>query len=501
MSRNRTAIIIAAIMLSLFMASMEATVIATAMPTIVGQLGGLSIYSWVFSMYMLTSTTTVPLYGKLSDVYGRRPVYTVAMGLFLVGSVLCGLSQTMMQLVIFRAIQGIGAGGVMPMAFIIIGDMFSFEERAKMQGWFSGVWGVSSIVGPLLGGFLVDSISWHWVFFVNVIPGAIAVTLFWFSWQERSREGEVRVQVDFLGAVLLTLSVIALLMGLSELGTALGSGLLVVAVLLIALLLWVESRAADPVLPLSLLKDRLFAVACAHGLFSGWSMFGSLSFVPLFVQTVLGTSATEAGTTLTPMLLGWVAASIVGSRLLLRMSYRTLAILGMSLLTIGSFLLSRAGGGISQLFLMIDMTMMGVGMGLSIPAFMISVQSSVPKRQLGTATSFLTFSRSIGGTLGVSVMGAFLASRLAAGLMGAGLDPNAVSVDSLLDPLARASGNAVDGTLMGIVGNAIAGVFIIAFIAAVLGLIATALAPRGQIGERTKQKTQDDKFTPVESGF
>ena len=501
MSRNRTAIIIAAIMLSLFMASMEATVIATAMPTIVGQLGGLSIYSWVFSMYMLTSTTTVPLYGKLSDVYGRRPVYTVAMGLFLVGSVLCGLSQTMMQLVIFRAIQGIGAGGVMPMAFIIIGDMFSFEERAKMQGWFSGVWGVSSIVGPLLGGFLVDSISWHWVFFVNVIPGAIAVTLFWFSWQERSREGEVRVQVDFLGAVLLTLSVIALLMGLSELGTTLGSGLLVVALLLIALLLWVESRAADPVLPLSLLKDRLFAVACAHGLFSGWSMFGSLSFVPLFVQTVLGTSATEAGTTLTPMLLGWVAASIVGSRLLLRMSYRTLAILGMSLLTIGSFLLSRAGGGISQLFLMIDMTLMGVGMGLSIPAFMISVQSSVPKRQLGTATSFLTFSRSIGGTLGVSVMGAFLASRLAAGLIGAGLDPNAVSVDSLLDPLARASGNAVDGTLMGIVGNAISGVFIIAFIAAALGLIATTLAPRGQIGERTKPKTKDDKFTPVESGF
>ena len=230
-------------------------------------------------------------------------------------------------------------------------------------------------------------------------------------------------------------------------------------------------------------------------------MFGSLSFVPLFVQTVLGTSATEAGTTLTPMLLGWVAASIVGSRLLLRMSYRTLAILGMSLLTIGSFLLSRAGGGISQLFLMIDMTLMGVGMGLSIPAFMISVQSSVPKRQLGTATSFLTFSRSIGGTLGVSVMGAFLASRLASGLIGAGLDPNAVSVDSLLDPLARASGNAVDGTLMGIVGNAIAGVFIIAFIAALLGLIATSLAPRSQFGESTKPKTKDDKFTPVESGF
>lgn len=501
MSRQRTIVTTVGIMLGLFMASMEATVISTAMPTIVSQLGGLAIYSWVFSVYMLASTTTVPIYGKLSDIFGRRPVFIVALGIFLVGSVLCGMAQSMEQLILFRTIQGIGAGGVMPLVFIIVGDIFSFEQRARMQGLFSGVWGVSSIVGPLLGGFLVDQISWHWVFYVNVLPGIVAALLVWFALQDRHVDKSVKPVIDYAGALLLTASVVALLLGLFELSTTWGKGLIAASVVLFAALLWVERRAVDPVLPIPLFRERLFASATGHGVLSGWSMFGSLSFVPLFVQTVLGTSATEAGTTLTPMLLGWVAASIVGSRLLLRMSYRTLAILGMSLLTIGSFLLSRAGGGISQLFLMIDMTLMGVGMGLSIPAFMISVQSSVPKRQLGTATSFLTFSRSIGGTLGVSVMGAFLASRLASGLMGAGLDPNAVSVDSLLDPLARASGNAVDGTLMGIVGNAISGVFIIAFIAAALGLIATTLAPRGQIGERTKPKTKDDKFTPVESGF
>lgn len=499
MTRNRTIIIVAAIMLSLFMASMESTVVATAMPTIVGQLGGLSIYSWVFSLYMLTSTTTVPLYGKLSDVFGRKPIYVTAMMIFLIGSVLCGLAQSMQQLVIFRAIQGIGAGGVMPMAFIIIGDIFNFEQRAKMQGFFSSVWGVSSIIGPLLGGFLVDSISWHWVFFVNVIPGAIALALFWLVWEDRDRSQDARLPIDFAGAAVLTLAIIVLLIGLSEMGTPLGNGLLIGAAALIALLLWIEFHAADPVLPIPLFKERLFAVACGHGLFSGWAMFGSLSFVPLFVQSVLGASATAAGSTLTPMLLGWVTASVVGSRLLLKMSYRLLAVAGMCLLTAGTFLVYLAGANTNQILLMAELTMMGVGMGLSIPAFMISVQSSVPKRQLGTATSSLTFSRSIGGTLGVSVMGAFLASKLASGLVAVGMDPNAVSIDSLLDPMANSGATAaMDNTLRTVLGEAIAVVFVIALIGAVLGLIVTAMAPGGQIGEITSAAEKEERFAVVE---
>ena len=404
MPRRQVITITAGVMLSLFLASMESTVVATGMPTIVSQLGGLSSYSWVFSAYMLTSTTTVPVYGKLSDIYGRKPVYAVAMGLFLLGSILCGFSQSMGQLIALRAVQGLGAGGLLPLAFIMIGDMFTFEQRARMQGVFSAVWGVSSVVGPLLGGFLVDQVSWHWIFFINVVPGLIAATLVWRAWVDQPRANGIRPAVDYAGAALLTASVVVLLLGLFELGTPIGWILLVAAALLFAILAWVEGHAADPILPLPLFRDRLFAVACLHGVLAGWAMFGSAAYVPLFVQAVLGTNATEAGATLTPLLIAWVIASIIGSRLLLTMGYRTLALIGMVLLTIGSFLMSRIGTGTSAITLVVSLSLMGIGMGLSIPAFLIAVQSTVERRLLGTATSTIQFSRSIGGVFGVSVM-------------------------------------------------------------------------------------------------
>lgn len=479
MSRQRTMVIVAGIMLSLFMASMEATVIATAMPTIVAQLGGLSIYSWAFSAYMLTSTTTVPIYGKLSDIYGRRGVYAVAMGLFLVGSVLCGMAQSMEQLIIFRGLQGIGAGGVMPLVFIIIGDIFSFEQRAKMQGFFSGVWGVSSIVGPLLGGFLVDQISWHWVFYVNLLPGVVAVALVWFAWQE-TQPHKANVQIDYAGAALLMTSVVLLLLGLSDLGSAWGWAMLATAVALFVALVVVERRAADPILPLDLFRDRLFSAAMAHGVFAGWAMFGSISFVPLFMQTVLGTSAMEAGTAITPMMLGWVLASVVGGRLLLRMSYRTLALVGMVSLTVGAFLISQAGTEATRPAIMAYLSLMGIGMGLSVPSFLIAVQSTVERRKMGTATSTLQFSRSIGGTLGVSVMGAFLATRLAAGLTALGMDPASVDLNSMMERGSDAV-VALSDQLRGVMAVSIEGVFVLAFVASALALVATTFSPAGRI--------------------
>lgn len=492
MSRQRVIIVTIGIMLSLFMASMESTVVATAMPTIVGQLGGLAIYSWVFSAFMLASTTTVPIFGKLSDIYGRRPVFAAAMVLFLLGSFLCGRATTMPQLIAFRAVQGLGAGGLMPLAFTLIGDMFSLKQRAKMQGLFSGVWGVSSIVGPLLGGFLVDQISWQWVFYINLGPGLLAATLVWLAWRDKVREpGAAAPGVDYLGAVLLTGGVVALLLGLFELGTALGWGLLALAALLLAGLVWVERRSANPILPLPLFRERLFAAACAHGVLAGWAMFGSLSFVPLFVQAVLGTSATAAGATLTPMLLGWVCASIIGSRLLLHWSYRTLALIGMSSLTLGALLMSRVNVEASQTSLMINLGLMGVGMGLSIPAFLIAVQSTVQPRELGAATSTVQFSRSIGGALGVSVMGVALSLRLAAHLAEAGLDPTQISVEALLDPIAQAATHLVlEGTLREALTGAIQRVFVIAFIAAALGLLATAFAPRGRIDQLAARRAK-----------
>lgn len=484
MSRKRIVVISAGLMLSLFLASMELTVVATAMPTIVSQLGGLASYSWVFSVYMLTSTTTVPLYGKLSDLYGRRPIYALAIGLFLVGSLLCGQAQTLTQLIAFRAVQGLGAGGLILLAFIIIGDLFTFEQRTYMQGVFSSVWGVSSLIGPLLGGFLVDHVSWHWVFYINLIPGLLAGALVWIAWRDPARDPNAPVvSVDYAGAGLLTAGVVALLLGLFDLGTAASWALLGGAAALLAGLVWVERRAADPILPLTLFRDRMFAVACLHGLLAGCAVFGSAAYVPLFAQAVLGTSATVAGAALTPQIIAWTLASIVGGRLLLRLSYRVIALIGMVLFTLGAFLMTFLTANTGYLSVVVSLAFMGLGMGLSIPAFLIAVQSTVSRRVLGVATSTLQFSRSIGGTLGVSVMGAALTLQLFSSLRAAGVDPAGLSVDSLIDPVAQAASNVVvAGELRTALAAAIQMVFVIAFISAVLGLAATAFAPRQALG-------------------
>ncbi len=489
MSRNRIILVTIGIMLSLFLASMESTVVATAMPTIVGQLGGLEHYSWVFSAFMLASTTTVPLYGKLSDLYGRRNIYLAAMALFLVGSILCGQAQNMTQLIFARSVQGIGAGGIAPLAFILIGEMFTLEQRAKMQGFFSGVWGVSSIAGPLLGGFIVDQLSWHWVFFVNIIPGLLAAGLVSFAWIDQPRN-HARPAIDYAGAALLTSSIVILLVGLMDLGTAFSWLLIGIAVVLFVLLLWVESRASDPILPISLFRqDRLFATTIAHGIFSGWALFGTISYIPLFVQSVIGTSATQAGLTITPLLLGWVMASIIGTRLLLRTGYYKLAITGTSLLFVGAVLLATVNMNTSQTLLMIYITIMGIGMGLAIPSFLIAVQTTVERRQLGTATSTIQFSRSIGGTLGVSAMGAALGMRLASNLSASGLDPKLVS--QLLDPVPGAEA-VMDSNLRFAVADAISIVFIIALAAAALALVTVLFfTPRIQLADKSSSTAED----------
>ena len=370
----------------------------------------------------------------------------------------------------------------MPLAFILIGEMFNLEQRAKMQGFFSGVWGVSSIAGPLLGGFLVDKLSWHWVFYVNLPVGLIAATLVAFAWQDQV-QSHARPAVDYAGAALLSTSVVALLLGLVEFGTSTSWILIISSIILFILLLWVESRAADPILPIPLFRDRLFATSITHGVLSGWAMFGSISFIPLFVQSVLGTSATEAGITIAPMLLGWVTASIIGTRMLLKIGYRRLAITGTALLVIGAFLMSRVDVNTSRIMLMVFVSLMGIGMGFSIPPFLIAVQTNVERRQLGTATSTMQFSRSIGGTLGVSVMGAALSARLASNLSASGLDPELVS--QLLEPLPGAQAVINEGARIA-VADAISLVFLIAFVAAGLALASTFFTPRTELKERTE---------------
>ncbi len=488
MSRQRTILITLGVMMSLFMASMEATVIATAMPGIVRDLGDIESFSWVFAIYMLTSTTTGPIFGRLSDLFGRRPVYMAAIGIFSLGSLLCGLAMTMPQLIIARAIQGVGAGGLLPLAFIIVGDVFTLDQRAKIQGLFSGVWGISSIIGPLIGGFLVDQVSWHWVFLINLPPAAIAAGLVWTAWRDPARATGSRPPIDVAGAALLSIGVALLLLGLNPPVGLPGPILLGSAVAVLTLLALVELRAPAPILPIRLLRDRMFAVACAHGMLAGGVLFGGMNYVPLFVQGVLGASATEAGTTLTPMMLGWVVTSIIGGRLLLRFSYRSLAIAGMVVFLIGTAMMARVRPEMSQIELAIALGLMGTGMGASIPSFLIAVQSTVARSALGAATATLQFSRTIGGTIGVAALGALLTNRLAAELAARGLQPDAIPVDALIGEGATAVALAGEPRLA--LAAAMTTVFTAPLLFALAALIVTFFAPPSSPSDLRRRREQ-----------
>lgn len=489
MSQKRINIITAGVILSLFLASMEGTVVATAMPSIVAQLGGLSIYSWVFAIYMLASTTTVPIYGKVSDIFGRKKVFTFSMGLFLFGSVLCGLATSMETLILFRAIQGMGAGGVLPMALTVIGELFSVEKRAKMQGLISSVWGLSSVIGPLIGGLMVDQISWEWVFFINLVPGTLAIIFVWFAWIEDKNISKKKVKMDVPGVVLLTVGVLSLLLGLNGLENSSSLFFIIIAIILLSVLVFIEKKAQDPILPLKLFGNRLFLVAFLHGILAGWAMFGSLSYIPLFVQAVIGTSATQAGLSLTPMSLMWALTSIIGGRLMIKLNFRLLAIIGMVLLVIGSLLLTTIGLDTSQLAIMIYTSFMGIGMGLTIPVFMIIIQTTVPRNVLGTATSTIQFSRNIGGTIGVSVLGIFLSSRLSRLLIESGFDFSTISLSSLINQT-QGTEAAFSEPLRIALSTSMANMFYIALGAAVLGFLVVLFTPKGVITQLTSSPSE-----------
>ncbi|MBI3660908.1 MFS transporter [Candidatus Acetothermia bacterium] len=406
------------VMLGMFLGALEATVVGTAMPTVIAELKGLNLYSWLISGYILTSTIAGPIWGRLSDLYGRRLFYLIGTGVFLIGSVLSGLAQSMEQLIIFRALQGIGAGALLPLSMTIIGEIYSLEKRARMQGIFSGVWGFASIVGPLVGGFLTDYWNWRSVFFINIPFGLASMVVLGLAMKE-PKEGHRPFSLDYAGIVLMTGSISALLLGLSHAGQRIENwtapetiGLFAAFVVLLVLFLWVETRAEHPLIPLSLFRERVMAVSSANGFFVGMAMFGSLSFIPLFVQAVIGTTATEAGSTMTPFMLSWVVAATLGGRLMLRMGYRLIAIAGVACLVVGFGLLTWLTSGSTRLDVMRDLVFAGVGMGFCLVTLTIAVQNSVPRDRLGIATSATVFFRSIGGAVGVAVMGAVMSLHL-----------------------------------------------------------------------------------------
>lgn len=495
MSSRRRWAVTAGVMTGMFLAALEATVVGTAMPTVIASLGGLNHYSWVFSAYLITSTVTVPVWGKLSDLYGRRLLYQVGIGVFLLGSILSGVSTSMEQLIIFRAIQGLGAGALIPLGMTIIGDIFTISERARMQALFSGVWGFSSVVGPIVGGFITDQLSWRWVFYINLPVGLAAALIIGIALKEP--KVHTRPAIDYAGAGLLIAAITLLMLALVEGGTGLAAlvspgnlALFAGAVVLLAIFALVERRAADPIIPFRLFRNRTVAVSVYAGFLAGVSMFGAISFVPLFAQGALGSTATEAGSLLTPLMLSWVTMSVVGGHFLLRVGYRQITIIGFVVLTVGFVFLSLFERDTPRIWLYIDLILIGAGLGLTMLTLLIAVQHAVKRNELGVATSLNQFSRSIGGAVGVAIMGAVLSAGLTAQLNQAARSESAVitpaqaeefaaNPNALIEPEARVnvSPAALD-VLQSAMASAIQRVFWVGTVLSALALLVSLFLPR-----------------------
>lgn len=412
-STQRLISILIGVMLGMLLASLDQTIVGTALPRIVASLGGLEHYAWVVTAYLLASTVSVPIYGKLSDIYGRRIFFIAGMVIFLLGSALAGTSQDMTQLIIYRAIQGLGAGAMMPIALAIIGDIFPPAERGKWQGLFVAVFGLSSIIGPTLGGWITDHWGWRWVFYVNMPVGAIAILTAGFVLPKAVRR--LQHKIDYLGAISLVAGAVPLLLAFSWAGTQYPWGswqiivLFIVAAVMLAIFFWLETRETEPIISPWLFKNSIFLISVISTFLVSAGMFGAILYLPLFIQGVLGDTATNSGVVLTPMMLGFMFSSILGGQLLSRTGrYKILALGGFAVAALGMFLLSRMTTTTVEGEVIRNMIVTGLGIGVMMSLFTIVVQNAFPYRQLGEVTATLTFFRSIGSTIGVAVMGTIM---------------------------------------------------------------------------------------------
>jgi EmrB/QacA subfamily drug resistance transporter len=414
---------IAGLMLTLLLASLDQTIVGTAMPKIIANLNGFDRYAWVTTAYLLTSTIAVPIFGKLSDIYGRKWFYLGGTVLFIAASALCGAAgdlplplDGMNQLILFRGLQGVGGGVISGIVFIVIGDLFPPAQRAKYQGLFSAVFGLSSVFGPTLGGWITDSFSWRWVFYVNLPVGLLAIVVLALEFPYFRPEGVTRV-IDWAGVATLIGGLVPLLLALtwvSEYGWGAGrviGGLAIAAVVLVAFLAC-EARAVEPILPLTLFHDRVFAVSAVALFMTGMGMFGAILFIPLFMQGVLDVSATQSGSLLTPLMLTLIVASIVGGQIIGRSGrYKALALGGLAVMVGGMVLLAGMGGDTTRTTVVRNMIVVGLGLGLTMPIYTIIVQSAVPQRLLGAATAATQFFRQIGGTVGTAIFTSIMLGR------------------------------------------------------------------------------------------
>lgn len=484
-SNMKRPFILAAVMLAMFMAAIEATIVSTAMPAIVRELGGFSLYSWVFSSYLLMNAVTVLIYGKLSDLFGRKPVLIFGISVFLAGSAMCGMVSSMELLIAARFIQGFGAGAVMPIASTIVGDIYTKEERAKIQGYLSSVWGISAIMGPAIGGLLVQFVSWRFVFWVNIPLGLLAIAglvLYLHENVERKKH-----EIDYKGALFLFLSISTAMIVLVEGGIRwpwMSSPVLLIssaAVLTFVLFIRQEKRAKEPMMPFSIWKEKSIFIANMTSLTTGVMLIGISSFLPAFVQAVMGQTPIVAGFTLTAMSIGWPIASTISGRLLFKIGFRTTSVIGGAALIAGSAVFFTLTPDDGPLWAAFGSFLVGIGMGMTTTAFIVSIQSTVSWEQRGSATAANMFMRTLGNTIGAALLGGILNTRLQSYFReeGIGETIDLDSVNRLLSPeeASKLSADAMQALKEGLTYS-LHSVYIMVFVFAVISFALILRLPK-----------------------
>lgn len=470
-----------AIMAGTFLAALDQSIVGVALPRITSELGGLEHLSWVVTAYLVASTAVTPLWGKISDLYGRKRIYQSAIVIFLLGSMLCGLAQDMPQLIAYRAIQGIGGGGLMAIGLAIIGDIIPPRDRGRYQGFFGAVFGVSAVAGPLIGGWLTDTISWRWIFYINLPVGAVAVFLI--ATRLNLRTVRRDHSIDYLGAGLVVSSVSSLLLYLNYAGENWGwmdarsLALLAAAIVLAVAFVVVEMRAVEPILPMRLFRNDIFSISNAFGFISGLAMFGGIIFLPLYFQGTLGMSPTRSGLAMLPMVVGIFSLSITTGLLITKTGrYKIFPIAGSVLIGIGLVLLSRLQVDTSYWFIAIAAYIFGAGLGLTMQPMMVATQNAVPFRDMGVATSSVTFTRSLGSAIGTAIFGAILNSRLATHLADGFGGANAPQIEASTEATNNIQAmqdleEPLKGIVLGAYTDAITDLFIVAIPFVIVGLV------------------------------
>jgi len=441
--RSERGPILLAVMLSTGLVAIDATILAAAIPAVVRDLGGLSQFPWLFSIYLLAQAVSVPIYGKLADLFGRKPIILLGVGLFVVGSLLCGLAWSMGSLIAFRALQGLGAGAVQPVGITIVGDIYSVAERAKVQGYLASVWAIASIVGPTLGGIFADYLSWRWIFLVNLPLGLVAAWMLWTRYDEGLEPSTVKPRIDYLGAMLLLSGTGLLLVALLEggifwaWGSAISISMFVGSAVLIVAFVVVESKVREPILPLWVFRHRVVGSAMFVSLVVGVLLLGLTSYVPLFAQGVLGTGAVTAGFALAAMTIGWPIAATTSGRLYLSIGFRSTMLIGSLIALAGASMLLSINAGSPVWWLAVPCFVMGLGFGYVASPAIVAAQAAVQRKDRGVATSASLFARSVGSAVGVAAFGAIVNHIVADRLAGAPADLDSLP-PGVLDPAIHA---------------------------------------------------------------